>query len=157
MDISTVGIVGAGLMGAGIAEVSARSGLRTIVTEADADQLAAGRRRVDQSLRRGLAGGKLSDADVERITGLMRFTTDLDEFGACDVCIEAIVEHLPEKKQVFARLDSVAAPHAILATNTSSLPIIEIARATRRPDRVVGHALLQSSARDAASRGGAQH
>ena len=138
MDISTVGIVGAGLMGAGIAEVSARSGLRTIVTEADADQLAAGRRRVDQSLRRGLAGGKLSDADVERITGLMRFTTDLDEFGACDVCIEAIVEHLPEKKQVFARLDSVAAPHAILTTNTSSLPIIEIARATRRPDRVVG-------------------
>src|SRR5437016_5314406 len=138
MDISTVGIVGAGLMGAGIAEVSARSGLRTIVTEADADQLAAGRRRVDQSLQRGRAGGKLSDADVDRISSLMRFTTDLDEFGACDVCIEAIIEQLPEKKQVFARLDAVAAPHAILATNTSSLPIIEIARATGRPDRVVG-------------------
>jgi len=138
MDISTVGIVGAGLMGAGIAEVSARSGLRTIITEADADQLAAGHRRVQQSLQRGLTGGKLTGADVERITGLMRFTTDLDEFSACDVCIEAIIEHLPEKKEVFARLDAVAPPHAILATNTSSLPIIEIARATGRPDRVVG-------------------
>src|SRR5438132_14241974 len=97
MEISTVGIVGAGLMGAGIAEVSARSGLRTIVTEADADQLAAGRRRVDQSLRRGLAGGKLSDADVDGIPGLMRFTTDLDEFGACYVFLVALVRVLPCK------------------------------------------------------------
>src|SRR4029077_10048975 len=113
MDISTVGIVGAGLMGAGIAEVSARSGLRTMVTEADADQLAAGRRRVDQSLERGRAGGKLTDEDVDRITGLLHFSSDLDEFGACDLCIEAIVEHLPEKKDVFQRLDAVAPPNAI--------------------------------------------
>src|SRR5437879_3764229 len=117
MDISTVGIVGAGLMGAGIAEVSARNGLRTIVTEANADLLAAGQRRVDQSLQRGRAGGKLSDEDIEGITGLLHFTADLDEFRASDLCIEAIVEHLPEKKEVFQRLDTVAPPHAILATN----------------------------------------
>ena len=138
MEISTVGIVGAGLMGSGIAEVAARSGLRTFITDAGPGQLAAGRERVERSLERGRSGGKLSDEDVDRISGLLNFTEDLDDFAECDVCIEAVVEHLPEKKEVFSRLDKVTAPDAILATNTSSLPIIEIARATGRPDRVIG-------------------
>ena len=138
MEISTVGIVGAGLMGSGIAEVAARNGLRTIVTDAGAEQVDAGRVRVEKSLARGRASGKLSDEEVERVSGLMHFTTDIEEFAPCDICIEAVVEHLPEKKDVFARLDQLVRPEAILATNTSSLPIIEIARATSRPDRVIG-------------------
>ncbi|MFN2581786.1 MAG: 3-hydroxybutyryl-CoA dehydrogenase [Candidatus Dormibacteria bacterium] len=138
MDISTVGVVGAGLMGSGIAEVAARNGLRAFVTDSGPQQLAAGRERVERSLERGRSGGKLSDDDVERILGKLTFTEDLESFSDCDICIEAVVEHMPEKKEVFSRLDAVAAPNAILATNTSSLPIIEIARATKRPERVVG-------------------
>ena len=138
MEISTVGIIGAGLMGSGIAEVAARSGLRTFITDSGPAQLAAGRERLERSLERGRTGGKLSDEDVQRISGLLNFTSNLDDFAECDVCIEAVVEHLPDKKEVFGRLDKVAAPDAILATNTSSLPIIEIARATGRPDRVIG-------------------
>ena len=121
-------------MGSGIAEVCARNGLKTIVTDAGSDQVMAGQRRVEFSLRRGREGGKLSDEDVERISGLLRYTTDLGDFESCDVCIEAVVGHLPEKKVIFERLDKITPPHAILASNTSSLPIIEIARATTRPD-----------------------
>ena len=138
MDITTVGVIGAGLMGSGIAEVCARHGIRTVVTEPEAEQLDAGRRRVEASLDRGRRGGKLSDQDAAEIMDALTFTTDIDALGGCDVCIEAIVEHLPDKKRLFAQLDRIAAPHAILTTNTSALPIIEIARATGRPERVVG-------------------
>jgi len=138
MQIETVGIVGAGLMGSGIAEVCARQGLRTYVTEANAEQLAAGKRRVESSLERGRAGGKLSEADVDGIMEKLEFTGDIESFAECDVCIEAIVEQLPAKTELFRTLDRIAPSHAILASNTSSLPIIEIARATSRPDRVIG-------------------
>lgn len=138
MQIRSVGIVGVGLMGSGIAEVCARRGLPTVVTDADDALLAAGRRRVEASLERGRLGGKLGEEDVERILDLLRFTLDLDGFSECDVCIEAIVEQLPAKTELFRRLDRIAPPHAVLASNTSSLPIIEIARATTRPDRVIG-------------------
>ncbi len=138
MQINTVGIVGVGLMGSGIAEVCARQGLRTYVTDANKEQLEAGRRRLEGSLERGRVGGKLTDADAERILKQLEFTTDLESFSECDVCIEAIVEQLPAKKDLFGRLDRIAPSHAILTSNTSSLPIIEIARATSRPDRVIG-------------------
>ena len=138
MEIRTVGIVGAGLMGSGIAEVCARSGLRTRVAEASADMLAAGRGRVEKSLERGRAGGKLSDDDVDRITGQLSFSTDLDELGDCDLVVEAIVERLTDKVDLFGRLDQIVPEPSILSTNTSSLPIMEIARATHRPDRVIG-------------------
>jgi 3-hydroxybutyryl-CoA dehydrogenase len=138
MEITTVGIVGAGLMGSGIAEVCARHGLRTIVTEADAGALAAGRRRVEQSLARGRQGGKISDDDMSKTLDLLEFTPDIESFATCDVTIEAVIESLPVKVDIFSRLDRIAPEHAILATNTSSLPIIEIARATSRPESVIG-------------------
>lgn len=138
MAITTVGIVGAGLMGSGIAEVCARSGLRTRVAEAGADALEAGRRRVERSLDRGRQGGKLSGDDVEKISGRLSFSTDLEELSDCDMVVEAIVERLADKKELFGKLDRIVPEHSILSTNTSSLPIIEIARATNRPDRVIG-------------------
>jgi 3-hydroxybutyryl-CoA dehydrogenase len=138
MEIRTVGVVGAGLMGSGIAEVCARSGLRTRVAESNEEALAAGRRRVERSLDRGRQGGKLSAEDVEQITGRLSFSATLDEFSDCDIVIEAIVERLADKVDVFSRLDRIVPEHAILSTNTSSLPIMEIARATGRPDRVIG-------------------
>jgi 3-hydroxybutyryl-CoA dehydrogenase len=138
MEIGTVGVIGAGLMGSGIAEVCARNGIRTLVTEAGPEQLAAGQRRVTASLERGRMTGKLSADDVERITGLLTFTTRLEDFAECDFCVEAIVEQLPAKVTVFEHLDRIVPDDTILATNTSALPIIEIARATRRPDRVIG-------------------
>ena len=97
MEIGSVGIVGAGLMGSGIAEVCARNGIRTLVTEAGPEQLAAGQRRVSASLERGRQTGKLSDDDVDRINGLLTFTPRLEDFAECDFCVEAIVEQLPAK------------------------------------------------------------
>jgi 3-hydroxybutyryl-CoA dehydrogenase len=138
MDIKTVGVVGAGLMGSGIAEVCARSGLRTKVAEAGAEALAAGRRRVEKSLERGLHGGKLSEEDVETVADRLSFSNDLDELADCDIVVEAIVERLPDKVALFGTLDRIVQDHAILSSNTSSLPIMEIARATHRPDRVIG-------------------
>jgi 3-hydroxybutyryl-CoA dehydrogenase len=131
MEIGSVGIIGAGLMGSGIAEVCARNGIRTLVTEAGTEQLAAGQRRVTASLERGRKTGKLSDEDVDRINGLLTFTPRLEDFAECDFCVEAIVEQLPAKVTLFERLDHIVSEKAILATNTSALPIIEIARATR--------------------------
>ncbi len=138
MEIKTVGVVGAGLMGSGIAEVCARSGLRTRVAEAGEEALAAGRRRVERSIERGRQGGKLSDSDAEEITGRLSFSTDLAEMSDCDLVVEAIVERLADKVELFGTLDGILHEDAILASNTSSLPIIEIARVTKRPDRVIG-------------------
>ncbi len=138
MEIRTVGVVGAGLMGSGIAEVCARSGLRTRVAESSQKALDAGRIRIERSLERGRAGGKLSHADVDRISGQLSFDTDLNELDDCDLVVEAIVERLPDKVELFATLDGIVPKRSILASNTSSLPIIEIARATSRPDKVIG-------------------
>jgi len=138
MAISTVGIVGGGLMGSGIAEVCARQGMSTQVSEQDADALAAARRRVERSLERGRATGKLSEEEVSAILERISFTLDLGSMEGCDIVIEAIAERLTDKVEVFQRLDRITPEHTILASNTSSLPIIEIARATRRADRVIG-------------------
>jgi len=138
MAISTVGIVGGGLMGSGIAEVCARQGMSTQVSEQDADALAAARRRVERSLERGRATGKLSEEEVSAILERISFTLDLGSMEGCDIVIEAIAERLTDKVEVFQRLDRITPEHTILASNTSSLPIIEIARATGRADRVIG-------------------
>ncbi len=138
MAIGTVGIVGAGLMGSGIAEVAARSGLQARVCEVDRRGLDAGRERIRRSLDRGRKTGKLTDEQVEEILGRIGFTTDLEELAPSDIVVEAIAERLPDKVTLFEKLDRITRDDVILATNTSSLPIIEIARSTRRADRVVG-------------------
>ncbi|HXA30463.1 MAG TPA: 3-hydroxybutyryl-CoA dehydrogenase [Candidatus Angelobacter sp.] len=138
MAIATLGIVGAGLMGSGIAEVAARSGITTTVCEVDQRALDGGRQRVQRSLDRGRSTGKLSDEQVDEILGRIAFSTDVEDLAASDIVVEAIAERLPDKVALFERLDRIVRDDAILATNTSSLPIIEIARATRRPEAVVG-------------------
>jgi 3-hydroxybutyryl-CoA dehydrogenase len=138
MAIATLGIVGAGLMGSGIAEVAARNGIDTTVCEVDQRNLDAGRQRIQRSLDRGRSTGKLSDEQVEEILGRIDFTTDVEQLAPADIVVEAIAERLPDKVSLFERLDRIVRDDAILATNTSSLPIIEIARATRRPESVIG-------------------
>jgi 3-hydroxybutyryl-CoA dehydrogenase len=138
MEITRVGIVGAGLMGSGIAEVCARSDMDVRVVEASSDALERGRKRIDRSLARAVERGKLDEAASQGLRERISFTTDVEELRDSDVVVEAIIERLEEKKELFARLDHIVPEHAILATNTSALPIVEIARATRRPERVIG-------------------
>ena len=145
-------------MGSGIAEVCARHGLTTHVCEVDGTALDAGRlRRVEKSLERGLQTGKLTTGDIQHISGRISYSTDLDSLAPCDVVIEAIVERLPEKVELFGKLDTIVKDGAMLASNTSSLPIIEVARATKASRPRGGHALLQPGAGDEATGGGAQH
>ena len=138
-DIRTVGVIGAGLMGAGIAEVCARAGLDTVVREITPDATAAGRRRVSASLDRAVRSGKLTEADRDAALGRLRFTADLDALADRDLLVEAIAENEQLKTEVFATLDKlVTRPDAILASNTSSIPIMKLAMATSRPQQVVG-------------------
>jgi 3-hydroxybutyryl-CoA dehydrogenase len=126
-------------MGSGIAEVSARAGAEVIVFETSSAALAAGRDRVTSSIDRAVERGKLSSAQADHLLGRIRYTTDLDDFADRGFVIEAIVEDENAKSQVFARLDAVVRDRdAILASNTSSIPIMKLAMATSRPDHVIG-------------------
>ncbi len=138
MAIATLGIVGAGLMGSGIAEVAARSGVDTTICEVDQRALDTARQRIQRSLERGRSTGKLSDEQVDAILSRIAYSTDVEELAPADIVVEAIAERLSDKVALFEKLDRIARDDAILATNTSSLPIIEIARATERPEAVVG-------------------
>ena len=138
-EIERVGVVGAGLMGSGIAEVSARSGLDVVVAEVNPAGLDAGRERLEKSLVRAVRSGKLSDEARESALSRLSFTLDLDDFADRDVVVEAVAEHEQVKVGVFERLDKVVTrPDAILASNTSSIPIMNLAMATTRPSQVIG-------------------
>jgi 3-hydroxybutyryl-CoA dehydrogenase len=138
-DIDRIGVVGCGLMGSGIVEVCARAGLDVIAYEVDEAAAERGRARVETSLQRAADRGKLSPEDHDAVLGRMSFTTDLDAFADRDLTIEAIVEREQDKVEVFGRLDKIVErPDAILASNTSSIPIMKIAMATRRPEHVLG-------------------
>jgi len=139
VDIERVGVVGAGLMGSGIAEVCARANLDVVVCEVNEAALDRGRARVETSLGRAVSAGKLSDVERDKILEGLRFTTDMGLFADRQIVIEAVIESEAEKLAVFRRLDEVVvADDAILASNTSSIPIMKLAMATRRPDHVVG-------------------
>jgi 3-hydroxybutyryl-CoA dehydrogenase len=139
MGIDRVGIVGAGQMGAGIAEVCAKAGLDVVVSEVGDEAVAAGRARIEGSLGKAVERGKLDAAGRDTALGRIRFVTDLSGHADRHLVIEAVVEDEGLKRDVFATLDAaVEDPDAILATNTSSIPIVRIAAATRRPGSVVG-------------------
>jgi len=137
-EVEHVGVVGCGLMGSGIVEVCAKAGLRVAFVEADAERVAAGRSLIERSVGRAAARGKLDEEGRTQILDRISGSTDLDDLAGSDLVIEAVVERPDEKQRVFARLDEVTSPEVILASNTSSIPIVEIASATKRPDRVLG-------------------
>jgi len=138
-EIQRVGVVGCGLMGSGIAEVCARSGRSVRVVEADASALARGRNRIEASVRRAVATGKLAEEDGAAVLGRIELGTDLGALGDRELVVEAVVESEPEKVRVFEALDKVVeAPDALLTSNTSSIPIMKLAMATQRPQQVVG-------------------
>jgi 3-hydroxybutyryl-CoA dehydrogenase len=133
-----IGVVGCGLMGSGIAEVAARSGRRVLVHEPDLGALERGRQRIEHSLGRARSRGKLSDEDHDIALEQLSFSDDIGELASADLVIEAIVEAEAPKLSVFTALDGVVGPDAILASNTSSIPIMKLAMATSRPDHVIG-------------------
>ena len=138
MTIEKVGVLGCGLMGSGIAEVSAKAGYSTVIREVEEGFLARGRERIERSLGKAVDKGKLEaderDAALSRISG----TTELEALAECDLVIEAIVENLEEKCKTFAALDQTVQKDALFASNTSSLTITQLAMATQRTDRFVG-------------------
>lgn len=138
MKIETVGVAGCGLMGSGIAEVSARAGCRVVVREVDAAASDAGRARVEKSLARAVSKGKLDEAERDETLARVAHTTSLDDLAECDLVIEAVVESLDAKNELFAGLDRACGPETIFASNTSSLTVTEMAAATSRRDRFVG-------------------
>jgi 3-hydroxybutyryl-CoA dehydrogenase len=134
-----MGVVGCGLMGSGIAEVCARAGLDVVVHEIDHAAGEAGRGRLVKSLDRGLNAGKLSEAARDAALSRLSFTTDLADFADRELIVEAVVEDEPTKVAIFRELDRhVVADAAILASNTSSIPIMKLGTATRRPEQVIG-------------------
>ncbi|MGW3666644.1 3-hydroxybutyryl-CoA dehydrogenase [Streptomyces sp. NPDC005141] len=137
--IRRVGVVGAGQMGAGIAEVCARAGLDTVVCEADATAARAARERVAASLDRALRRGRLEPGAARDALARMVFTGSLDDLADRQLVVEAVIENADAKTEVFAALDKIVEdPAAVFATNTSSLPVMRLGMATSRADRVVG-------------------
>jgi 3-hydroxybutyryl-CoA dehydrogenase len=138
-DIERVGVVGCGQMGAGIAEVCARAGLDVKVAETTGEALELGRTRLANSLDKAAARGKMSAEERDTTLDRLTFTTDLGEFADRDLVIEAVVENEQVKTEIFQVLDQVVTrPDAILASNTSSIPLVKLAVATSRPDQVIG-------------------
>src|SRR5262245_55290122 len=138
MAIATVGVLGCGLMGSGIAQVSAASGYKTIVREVDDTVLQKGLGRIRKFLDDGLSKGKVTGEAREATLANLFGTTTFDALRECDLVVEAIVENLDEKKQTYATLEKLLPDRTILVSNTSSLCITELAAATRRPDRFAG-------------------
>ena len=138
VEIKKVGVVGCGTMGSGICEVVARSGFDVRFSEMNPEAERAGRERIERSVGRAVKRGKLGQSEADTLLGHISSTTDLADLGECDLVFEAVPEKLELKRQTFGALDEVLKRDAILATNTSSLPVIDMAVATNRPDRVIG-------------------
>ena len=138
MTVKRVGIVGSGTMGSGIAEIAAKSGIEVILRsrqQETADRMVAG---VEKSFAKQVERGKLSEEDSRSAISRLTATSDLTELADCDLVIESIVEDLPTKKALFNELDRICGESTIIATNTSTLPVVELAMETGRPDKVCG-------------------
>ena len=138
MQIKTVGVVGCGLMGSGIAQVCAASGYATVVREVDETLLQRGLGRITAFLDSGVAKGKVAPAARDATLGNLKGTTALEDLDTCDLIVEAIVENLEQKRVIYTALEQVAKDHTIFLSNTSSLCITELAAASKRPDRFGG-------------------
>ncbi len=138
MTIQKVGVVGCGLMGSGIAQVAAAAGFHTVVREVSGEIVEKGLKNIDKNLARLAEKGTLDESKKAEIRGRLKGTTALEDLKDCDVVIEAIIEQLPAKRELFSALDALCPASTIFASNTSSLTITEIATATKRPERFVG-------------------
>jgi 3-hydroxybutyryl-CoA dehydrogenase len=138
VEIKKVGVVGCGSMGSGIAQLCAQSGYQVVVSEINDELLKKGLASIDKTLARSVEKGRISQQDKDAVISRIKGTTNTKDFSDCDLVIEAAIENLDLKKKIFAELDGICPKHAILATNTSCLSIIDMAVATKRPDKVLG-------------------
>lgn len=136
--VRRVGVVGLGTMGAGIAQVCVQAGIETVGREVSDELCDRARERIAHFLGRGVEKGRLTEAERAAALERLTTTTELDDLAGCDLVLEAIVEELDAKRELFRALEDVVGEEAVLATNTSALSVTEIARETRRPERVVG-------------------
>jgi 3-hydroxybutyryl-CoA dehydrogenase len=137
-DVRRVGVVGAGLMGSGIVEVVARAGAEVRFVEANDDLVARGRSAIERSIGRAVERGKLEATDAEALVGRIEGATELEALADVDLAIEAATEDPAAKRSIFESLGAITRPEVVLASNTSSIPIVELALASGRPDKVVG-------------------
>jgi 3-hydroxybutyryl-CoA dehydrogenase len=139
MIIEKIAVIGAGTMGHGIAQVAAQAGFDVVLEDVAEDFVSRGLSRIEDNLRKGVERGKVTEDDMRSAISRIRASTDIeDAVAAADLVIEAVVEKIEAKRELFSQLDRACKPHAILATNTSSLSIASIASATGRADRVIG-------------------
>ena len=138
MEISRVGVVGLGTMGAGIAQVCLQAGVEVVGREVDAELGERARGRIDHYLSRGVEKERLTQAEKDAALGRLTLVTDLEELASCQLVIEAAFEDLEVKRELFGELDRIVDPGAILASNTSALSVSQIAAATEHPERVIG-------------------
>lgn len=138
MAVKKIGVVGCGLMGRGIAEVSAKSGYDVVASEINKELLDKGMAAINQSLSKAVEKGKISEADKTAALGKIKGTIDMGDFKDCDLVVEAAIENMDLKKKIFVDLDKICKPDAILSTNTSCLSVMNVAAVTKRPDKVLG-------------------
>ena len=137
-QIKLVGVIGSGIMGSGIAEVVAKSGIDVVIRSRSQDTAEATKTAIEASLKKQVAKAKITQEQQDAAMAHVRVTSKLEDLANCDLIIESVAEDLGTKKELFAQLDKVVKPSCILSTNTSTLPVIEMAKSTNRPDKVCG-------------------
>ncbi len=138
MEIKKIGVIGCGQMGSGIAQVCAQAGYQVVASEMNEELLNKGLAAINSALAKSVERGKIGEPDKEATLSRIKGTTHMKDFNDCDLVVEAAVENMDLKKKLFAELDKICPPHALLASNTSSLSILDMAMATTRPDKVLG-------------------